>query len=385
MFKPLFISASILSLFSPLVFAETENTEKNLDVSGTIRFQYTHNDYLEDSGNKIDFSDAVLWLNYQKDKVSGHLDYRVYEAHDKLAGIHFPVNAWLAYNPTPEHKITAGLQPVPIGLSRYYSSTYNLTQLYQLGLEEVNNWGLSYQYQPENFNFNLAYFFAGAGSHTGKSKNSSHYSSNLTAEPSAENTTQLEEKNSIALKVDKTFQHQIGHQDIQSTLGSSYLYTELDNLKTHQTGERQVWTAFYKTKVDNLNFNIIYGGQDINNKDDLISKESTFGFFDGYYNVANKGNFLSTEVNYTLPYSFNNWSQPLLYSNYSRYFKDEKGYQDSERLINGVYTKYKDNLQFYLEYISTRNDTAFGVADGYSKGSSNEWNNKLFLSLGYYF
>ena len=313
------------------------------------------------------------------------MDYRAYEAYDKLGGLHYLVNSWLAYNPTPEHKITAGLQPIPIGLTRYYSSTYNLTQLYQLGLEEVNNWGVSYQYQPENFNLSLAYFFADAGSHTGKSQDSSHYSSNLTAETNSVDTTLLKEKNSIALKVDKTIQHKVGNYDVNSTFGSSYLYTELDNLRTHQTGDRQVWTAFYAANVNQFNFNLIYGGQDINNKDNLKTKESTFGFFDGYYNVANKGNFLSTEINYTLPYSTASWSNPKLYSNYSRYFKDEQGYQDSERLINGVYARYKDNFQFYLEYISTKNDTVYGVADGYAKGSSQDWNNKLFLSLGYYF
>lgn len=385
MLKPLIIATSIVSLFTPLAFAENADSKKNFDVSGTLRFQYTHNDYLEDSGNTIDFSDAVLWLNYNKDKISGHLDYRAYEAYDKLGGLHYLVNSWLAYSPTPEHKITAGLQPVPIGLSRYYSSTYNLTQLYQLGLEEVNNWGVSYQYQPENFNLSLAYFFADAGSHTGKSQDSSHYSSNLTAEKNVADTTLLKEKNSIAFKVDKTIPHKLGNHDVKSTFGSSYLYTELDNLRTHRTGDRQVWTAFYNININQFNFNLIYGGQDINNKDNLKTKESTFGFFDGYYNVANKGNFLSTEINYTLPYSTENWSNPKLYSNYSRYFKDEQTYQDSERLINGIYTQYKDNFQFYLEYISAKNDTMYGAADGYAKGSSKDWNNTLFLSLGYYF
>ena len=107
MIKRLILSISILSTFNQISHAE--NTENGLDVSGTIRFQYTHNDYLENSGNKIDFSDAALWLNYQYNAISGHLDYRVYEAHDKLGGVHFPINAWLAYQFTPEHKVTAGL------------------------------------------------------------------------------------------------------------------------------------------------------------------------------------------------------------------------------------------------------------------------------------
>lgn len=68
MIKRLILSISILSIFNQISHAE--NTENDLDVSGTIRFQYTHNDYLENSGNKIDFSDTVLWLNYQNNALN---------------------------------------------------------------------------------------------------------------------------------------------------------------------------------------------------------------------------------------------------------------------------------------------------------------------------
>lgn len=49
---------------------------------------------------------------------------------------------------------------------------------------------------------------------------------------------------------------------------------------------------------------MIYGGQNIKNKDIDHPEYSTFGFFDGYYNVANKANFLSTEINYALPLNY---------------------------------------------------------------------------------
>lgn len=383
MIKRLILSISILTIFTQISHAE--NTENILDVSGTIRFQYTHNDYLESSRNKIDFSDAVLWLNYHNDALSGHLDYRVYEAYDKLGGIHFPANAWLAYQFTPEHKVTAGLQPVPIGLDRYYSTTYNLTQLYNLGLEELNNIGLTYQYTPKSFNLTAGYFFSDAGSYTGKSKKSSHYSSNLTAEPDFADGTQTEEKNQFTIKLDKDFNYNLADTKITTKAGASYLHSQIDNLKTNATGDRNVWTIFQKTQAGPLGFNIIYGGQNIKNKDIDHPEYSTFGFFDGYYNVANKANFLSTEINYALPLSYKNFSSPILYSNYSRYFKGNSDYSDSERLINGVYTKYKDNLQFYLEYINAKNDTAFGSSDGYTTSKDKNWNNMLFLSLGYYF
>lgn len=126
--------------------------------------------------------------------------------------------------------------------------------------------------------------------------------------------------------------------------------------------------------------------QILDNKDIEHKDEPTFGFFDGYYNVANKANFfLSTEINYALPFETKNFKSPMLYSTYSRYFKDEAGYADSEHLINGVYTKYKENFQFYFEYINAKNNVGFDQAYGFIQGTKNKRNNLLFLSLGYYF
>lgn len=388
MHKSIFIALSLLS--STALYAETTQTnqvdeieKKDLNVNGTIRFQYTHNDYLADSGNQIDFFDAVLWLSYQKENWSAYLDYRAYQAHNKIAGIHYPANAWVAYQFHPEHQVKVGLQPVSIGIDRYYSSTYNLTMLYALGLEEVNNLGLSYQYLAGDYQVDFGYFFRDAGSHTGKSDNSSHYSSNLTAESNFKNGTQLKEKNIFAAKISKKVDL---HPELESTIGASYFHGEVDNLRSNQTGDRQVWTIFQKAQYKNLAGNIVYGGQKINNKDRQYQDYSTFGVADGYYNVANDAKFLSAEINYKVDIDLGeNFGQPLLYSNYSRYFKDHQDYQDSERWINGVYFTYKNDFRFYLENISARNDTAFGSHDGFATGKNTDWNQLTYLSLGYYF
>lgn len=387
MHRPLFIALSLLS--SPFIYAEDSTVqvslnEKNpLDVSGTIRFQYTHNDYLADSGNKIDFFDAVLWLNYQKENWTAHLDYRAYQAHDKIAGIHYPANAWVGYQFNPEHQVKVGLQPVPIGVDRYYSSTFNLTQLYALGLEDVANLGVTYQYTPGDYQIDVGYFVRDAGSHTGKSENSSHYSSNLTSESNFAEGTQLQEKNIFAAKVSKKLNL---HPELDTTIGASYFHGDVENHRTQQTGDREVWTIFQKAQYKNVGAKVVYGGQKIDSKDNQFRDYSTFGLADGYYNVANDANFLSAELNYLVDVDLGaNISKPLLYSNYSRYIKDQQDYQDSERWINGVYFTYKNDFRFYLENISSRNDTAFGAANGFAEGKNSDWNQLTYLSLGYYF
>lgn len=384
MFKKSFLFTLLSLSFAPTVWAEENTQSAQFDVSGALRFSYTHNDYLADAGNKIDFADAVLWLNYKKDQWTGHLDYRAYESNNKLGGLHFPLEAWLAYDVTPDQQVKVGLQSVPIGLGRFQGSTYNLTQLYNLGLEDVHQWGISYSYSPEDYQLNLAYFLQDAGSYTGKSRHSAHYSAHPTAENGVDGTS-LEEKHSFAARLAKDFQYEVANTPITTKIGTSYLYSQIDNLDTNQSGDRQVWSVFHNTKVQDVGLNLIYGGQRIDHKDQRYPHTSTFGAFDGAYQVANNGHFLATEINYSVPFETKDWSRPLLYSSYSRFFKDHAGYQDSERWINGIYTTYKKNFQFYLEHISGKNDQGLGANNGYADGKSKEWNSLLYLSLGYYF
>lgn len=384
MFYKAVFSTLFLSLISPLTFGHTFENDRQLDMHGTIRFQYSHNDYLEDHGNDINFSDAVLWLNYRHDQFNAHLDYRVYQQ-DHLGEMNFPVQAWVSYNISPQQTLTAGLQNTPIGYNRYDSHTYNMTLLYSLGLEDVNNWGISYQYRPDLFNFTAGYFFHDAGSYSGQTDSVAHYSGNFAREHDSSIGTQLKEKHLITAKIDKNFDYQIKNSAVKTNVGATYLHSTLDNLKTQKTGQRDVWTVYQNTEWNQFGFNLIYGQQNIDNQDAGSPTASTFGLFDCLYDVANQGSFVSTEINYKISFEIKNLKNTMLYSHYSRYFDKSSHAPDSERAINGIYTLYKDHVGLYLEHISARNDTFFGANNGYANSTSNQWNHMLYLSLGYYF
>jgi hypothetical protein len=94
---------------------------------------------------------------------------------------------------------------------------------------------------------------------------------------------------------------------------------------------------------------------------------------------------MDNEINYTLAQPFYQLENIKPYLSYSRFFKDQKGYQDSDRLIAGVYFNYKA-VGIQGEYIWSRNDPMTGgSANGLAQGDSNQWNKLFYLSLGYYF
>lgn len=87
------------------------------------------------------------------------------------------------------------------------------------------------------------------------------------------------------------------------------------------------------------------GRQSISNKDALSPASSTFGSFDGEYDIANKGYFYTVDTSYV----FKNVKDSLNVTPYvvfSGFNKKENGFDDSQRNIVGVAWDYK-NISLY--------------------------------------
>ncbi len=91
----------------------------------------------------------------------------------------------------------------------------------------------------------------------------------------------------------------------------------------------------------------------------IFPNSSTIGAFDYPYQVANKGKYLVNEINYTFAQPFHQLTNIKPYISHSRFFKDEEGYKDSERLIAGIYFNYKA-IGIQGEYIMSKNDPMVG-------------------------
>lgn len=110
---------------------------------------------------------------------------------------------------------------------------------------------------------------------------------------------------------------------------------------------------FAQTQYQAWQWMFLAGKQDVTNGDDLFPNSSTIGAFDYPYQVANKGKYLVNEINYTFAQPFHKLENIKPYISHSRFFKDENGYKDSERLIAGVYFNYKA-IGIQGEYIMSK-------------------------------
>lgn len=71
-------------------------------------------------------------------------------------------------------------------------------------------------------------------------------------------------------------------------------------IKTSADGTRNTWALFNRINYKNLNVVLTGGRQSISNKDALSPASSTFGSFDGEYDIANKGYFYTVDTSYVL-------------------------------------------------------------------------------------
>lgn len=357
-------------------FGEANQGMGQLDVSGWLRANIQDKSY-SDQEHKLKFDAAKLELKYSRQKFEGELEYRCYQF-DKLCDFSSLVNANLSYTPSPDHQFKLGIQDIPFGPGRNWSSNWYGGVLVNTGLEDIHNLGLNYHFAvDQDTQFELGYFARDAGRYTGKSLDSARYSANYVQ--SDREYSHLNEKNMWLTRLQHQFSN-LGTEALNLNLGGSYWYSDIENKTFHSTGHRHSWALFSQIDYQALKFSLTAGRTDIDNKDPIHPHSAMMGSFDSSYAVANKGSFYTADLIYT--FGLFNSSSLSPYLTYSRLNKSEKGYVDSSRYIIGTQWNYKD-ISLVGEYIVGKNDLFIGGTDsafaaGNSSGSESMLN-LLFL------
>lgn len=359
-----------------------------LKLSGAIRTRYIHKDYVVEAneGSKNDdwqLADIKTVLIYENPDWIASLDLRCYQYH-RLCDALFLKDAWAGYKISNQQRISVGFQSVDFGFGRLWGNSYYETLLNTVGLEDIQNLGMKYQFKDDQYNFILGFYPTDGGNYKGTSKDSSRYSGNFVEADDLTQGTDINEKNMWITRFSRKFELN-ATENFSTEIGGSYWYSELQNHRTDQHGNRRTWSIFSTTNYQAWQWLFLFGEQNIKNGDDLLPNTSTIGAFDYPYQVANKGKYMANEINYTFAKPFHQLENIKPYVSYSRFYKDESGYQDSDRLIAGLYFNYK-KVGIQGEYILSRNDPMTGSgADGLAQGDSNQWNKLFYLSIGYYF
>ncbi|MDV7460614.1 hypothetical protein R4473_06205 [Acinetobacter baumannii] len=369
--------------FAGVTFGDPKTELGAVTVSGTLRANYQDKHYGESaSDQKIKFDAAILNVAYESPEWFGKVQYRCYQ-YDKFCDFSTLVQAYAGYRLNATDNITVGLQPIPFGPSRYWDSSFYAGINNTMGLQDALDLGVNYHFEmPTATKVDLAYFATDGGNYHGTSKDSARYTANVVTS-SDPLKTNLNEKNMWMARVDQDLKF-LSTDDLKVSVGGSYWYSDIENKKTSADGNRNTWAVFNRINYKNLNVVLTGGRQSISNKDALSPASSTFGSFDGEYDIANKGYFYTVDTSYT----FKNVKDSLNVTPYvvfSGFNKKEQGFDDSQRNIVGVAWDYK-NVSLYTEYLMSKNDPFVGgTGNSLAAGDDGKWNKLLNVMLVYNF
>ncbi|MFU8927899.1 hypothetical protein [Acinetobacter puyangensis] len=370
--------ASIQSHANPLKFGDASTDTGEIQVSGWLRANIQDKSYSDDE-HKLKFDAAKLDIKYDSRQFFGNLEYRCYQF-DTICDFSSLVNANLGYKISPTQRVTVGVQDVPFGPGRGWSTSWYGGLLVNTGLEDIHNLGINYQQQWTNTKLDLAYFTGDAGNYVGKSQDASRYTANF-VKPDSTSDTYLDEKNMFVARISQDLPY-FTVNDFSVNVGASYWYSDIDNKTNGQTGHRDSWALFSRLAYKGVNVTLTGGKNKITNKDPLYPDYAVVGSFDSAYYVANEGQFYTADVNYTFKNVLDRF-QITPYATYTAYDKSHADYKTSTRSIFGAQLDYK-KFSVASEYIIGKNDLFIGGdAQSFAQGDTGK-SNKLFNLLFLY-
>ncbi|TCB82466.1 hypothetical protein E0H94_00985 [Acinetobacter sp. ANC 4173] len=369
------------SFASDLSLGDANTDLGKVTVSGWLRANIQDKDY-SDNDHKLQFNAAKINVNYDAKKLFGNFEYRCYQF-DTLCDFSSLVNANLGYKFNDDNRITAGVQDVPFGPGRGWSTSWYGGIVVNAGLEDIHYLGLDFQSNITNSTkVDLAYFAGDAGNYVGKGYDSSRYTVNY-VKTNVPGDSSYNEKNMFVGRIDQQLPN-FNIPDLNLSVGGSYWHSDIENLTSGDTGNRNAWAAFARTNYKGLNITLTGGKNKISNKDPISPDYSVMGSFDSTYYVANDADFYTADLNYV--YKDPNQRFTLTpYLTYSSYVKNKSNYKDSTRNIIGAQLDIKQ-FSMAAEYIIGKNDVFInGSADSLAVGDDNSTNRMLNLLFFYNF
>ncbi|CAD9196293.1 MAG TPA: hypothetical protein PLX05_01610 [Acinetobacter parvus] len=376
------LTTMIAPSYAGISFGDANADSGKLTISGYVRGNYQDKDYGEAaSDQKIRFDAAQLKLDYEREELFGHAEYRCYQ-YDTLCDFSTLVDAYVGYRINETDQLVAGVQAIPFGPGRFWNNSLYGSINTTAGLEDVHNLGLNYHFElPSATKFDLGYFAIDGGNYVGTTQDSGRYSANYVSSNNVANS-ELQEKNMWVGRITQDLP--LGVDGLSTQVGGSYWSSDIENKTTSKTGRRNAWSLFGKINYGNLGLTLTGGKNDVTNKDTFNAQASLMGSYDSEYYVGNKATYYTADIGYAFK-EVKHIGNITPYFMYSQYDKDQAGSKDSIRNILGVSIEHK-KLALTAEYIMSKNDPFIGGnQNSLAMGDDNEWNKLLNLTLFYYF
>jgi hypothetical protein len=194
-----------------------------------------------------------------------------------------------------------------------------------------------------------------------------------------------QERNTVVLRVAKALD--LGPW--KSEVGISGLTSTLENKDTDNDGRRNAVAVHYLGKNGPWGVQLQAARQQMSPRNAGTDELVTLGGYDGTFNVASRGNLYVADLSYDVggKYLFDQISGVKLYANYSAFDKDASEFKTSQRMILGTSFSFS-KLWIATEWLYGKNDPYIGgssYTQSLGAGGSNQWENQLYMNIGYYF
>lgn len=390
------LSAAVLTACAAMSVSDVSHAEGNdpdgvWTFGGAIRARYDYRSYTDPTVSRVSLDVIRFKASYDSSTWFAAGQYRFYggaypyDYTNEVGRINFPEFAYVGFKISPEQRIIGGLNQVPFGLLPYASNTFYETMGNLMGIEDVHNLGIKYQYISGPLDLQFAFYPRDGGNWAGTSRDGDRYSYNVVdADSYVDGGSNNAEKNLWVARGAYTFTHSEG---VSSEVGVSVMHSTLENHDTNEDGDRDAYALHYLGKFGRLGVMAEVARQDMDPRNPAAvgNKTVTFGGFDGSYNVASKGNLYSVDVSYATDWKWRFISDVKPYVNYSVFTKDEDGFKDSQRWLAGVQFA-AGPLFIYAEYRLGKNDPFTGdYTQGAAAGGEDKWKRSLYMNIGYYF
>ncbi|WP_047336452.1 hypothetical protein [Pseudomonas protegens] len=361
----------------------------HLDLGGAVRARW---DYDPDRDiQTFNFDTAILSAKYSSETWIGAAKYRFYGGAypyrytDKVGDIAFAESAWIGYRFNPEQQVQVGLNQIPFGLQPYFGSTFFETLGNVVGLEDIEQVGAKYIQHSGDWNLQAGYYLRPAWQGKGTSNGRTYSSVVSSADSYVADGSDNRERDTLVLRVARAVQ--LGGW--ASEVGVSGLTSTLKNNDTHSDGRRNAMAAHYLGKNGPWGLQLQAARQQMSPRNPGTDELVTLGGYDGTFNVASRGNLYVADLSYDVggKYLLDQISGVKLYANYSAFDKSASAYKTSQRMILGSSFSLS-KLWIATEWLFGKNDPYIGgssYAQSLGPGGSNQWENQVYVNIGYYF
>ena len=381
------MKAYLLLFFSWLCFSsvlaqegEEQKDEKKiqLDLGGTLRYNYNYSSWKPNQkkrGGDLGFEVFRINVDAVYKDWTFKIDQRFYSSEFGGAFLKY---GWFQYNFNKKSHVKFGLIPAYFGTQQFNSHSWFFQLPFYLGFEDDHDMGISYDFENEKFQLDVAYYKN--SELTSSPDNSPISDSRYNYDFSGRN----QEINQFNIR----FNYKFG-KEVQQKIGTSLQYGGIWNIDTKEVGRQAALGLHYEADVKNWNFKaqfLTYNNQPENapgESRDWIEM-TAYGF---PYNTAAKASIYSVGIAYTVPVKWGPISSLQFYNDYSYMDKSISTWEDTQMNILGVLIS-ANPVFVYIDYGMGKHQPWLGPqwTDALTTGdANNDWETRFNINVGYYY